>query len=605
MTDEQPPNAARDTPAFDAWHPGLDSTIPARLIDQVTLYRPENALISYPQAKEIAAFCGLDVADVAAFKPERLVVHELLIRVTADYTVPDGPNYEDLGINLRAMVATVLDRYVAPRMDSVRALFDDVTAEASAFIEAALGELDAPPAAPAPASPSLLKRLFGGGKPAAPAAPKDPLLLIDDWRRRAERTEDPLERASLDALVKVVGTIIGKRGRLIGDAGLIRDLAARMVGNELGSERIGAAIEPDLARATEAEGFRRLPVQEKPVIMNVKGASAAGKSTIRPDQMRLAKKIAVPWADFAVISPDYWRKFLLDYDSLGPDYKYAAMLTGQELEIIDKKLDRYMAEKAARNNISHLLIDRFRFDSFLLEHERAADTRLLTRFGDRVFMFFMITAPEATIERAWQRGIKTGRYKAVDDLLHHNVEAYTGMPDLFFSWALSKDKQIHFEFLDNNVAETERPRTVAFGADGVMTILDVGMLLEVDRYRKVNLKAKAPEEVLGGTETDHGPDPARHTAFLERCAKLIPTLRFADYRTGQIYGVMENGRWTWRDAAYVNGLADADPVRAGLAAIGWDEATENIGERTRENPLSLDLAKEKAFTLGQWAPAAG
>ena len=601
MTDVQPPNAAEDAGAFDAWHPGLDSTIPARLMPQVTLYRPETAFIDYPQAKEIAAFCGLDTADVAAFKPERLVVHELLIRITADFTVPDGPNYEDLGINLRGMVATTLERYVTPRMDEVRALFDTVTAEAAAVIEAALGELDGPAATPATPTPSLLQRLFGKSAPKPTPAPRDPLQVVDDWRRRAAAATDPLERASLEALVKVVGTIIGKRGRLVGDTGLIRDLAARMVGNELGSERIGAAIEPDLARAAETEGFRRLPEQEKPVIMNVKGASAAGKSTIRPDQMRLAEKIAVPWSDFAVISPDYWRKFLLDYDSLGPDYKYAAMLTGQELEIIDKKLDRYMAEKAARKSISHLLIDRFRFDSFLLEHERAADTRLLTRFGDRVFMFFMITAPEATIERAWQRGIKTGRYKAVDDLLHHNVEAYTGMPDLFFSWALSENKQIHFEFLDNNVTETERPRTVAFGADGVMTILDVGMLLEVDRYRKVNLKAVAPAEVLGSTD----PDPARHTAFLERCAKLIPTLRFASHATGQVYGVMENGRWTWRDPAYVQNLPEGDPTRAGLVAIGWNETPENIEETPGENPLSLDLAKEKAFTLGQWAPAVG
>ena len=94
MTDEQVPNMADVARGFDAWHPGLDSTIPARLMLQVTLYRPENAFVDYSQAKEIAAFCGLDTADVAAFKPERLVVHELLIRITADFTVPDGPNYE-------------------------------------------------------------------------------------------------------------------------------------------------------------------------------------------------------------------------------------------------------------------------------------------------------------------------------------------------------------------------------------------------------------------------------------------------------------------------------------------------------------------------------
>ena len=42
--------------------------------------------------------------------------------------------------------------------------------------------------------------------------------------------------------------------------------------------------------------------------------------------------------------PDY-EKHLLKYDSIGDDYKYAAMLTGRELEFIDKKLDRYMRKR--------------------------------------------------------------------------------------------------------------------------------------------------------------------------------------------------------------------------------------------------------------------
>src|ERR1019366_9930862 len=84
---------------------------------------------------------------------------------------------------------------------------------------------------------------------------------------------------------------------------------------------------------------------------------------------------------------------------------------------------------------------------------RQVSSKLLTRFGDLVYMFFMITPPELTVERAWKRGLKVGRYKAVEDLLAHNVEAYTGMPELFFTWALIAGKCVHYEFLDNSVAE--------------------------------------------------------------------------------------------------------------------------------------------------------
>ncbi len=86
--------------------------------------------------------------------------------------------------------------------------------------------------------------------------------------------------------------------------------------------------------------------------------------------------------------------------SLGPSYNYAAMLTGHELEIIDRKLDRRMKAKAARGEIPHLLIDRFQFDSFVPELEGKGSNRLLPRFGTLVYMFFLITPPKMTVERA-------------------------------------------------------------------------------------------------------------------------------------------------------------------------------------------------------------
>ena len=252
-------------------------------------------------------------------------------------------------------------------------------------------------------------------------------------------------------MIQIVTAISGARGRLVGEPELIANLAATLACNEHGSDRIGEVIKPYITEAVAAENLNFLPVQDKPVVLNVKGASAAGRSTMRPLQKTLTERLGIPWEDFALVSPDIWRKFLLDYDSLwrkflldydslGPAYKYAGTLTGHELEIIDRKLDRYMACKARDGRMSHLLIDRFRFDSFVPESDTSEDSKLLTRFGDLVFMFFVITPPDATVERAWQRGLKFGRYKAVDDLLDHNVEAFTGMPNLSFTWALRTHK---------------------------------------------------------------------------------------------------------------------------------------------------------------------
>ena len=197
------------------------------------------------------------------------------------------------------------------------------------------------------------------------------------------------------------------------------------------------------------------------------------------------------WSEFALISPDIWRKQLLDYGTLGPAYKYGGAFTGEELQIIDKKLDRYMARKAERGEMTHLLIDRFRFDSFAPDSDEAG-SNLLTRFGHDVYLFFMITPPEALVERAWKRGLELGRYKAVDDTLAHGIDAYAGMPRLIFTWAKRSDKRVQFELLDNSVAAGERPRTVAFGWNRVLNVLDVKCMLDIERFRRVNVDATSP-----------------------------------------------------------------------------------------------------------------
>ena len=333
--------------------------------------------------------------------------------------------------------------------------------------------------------------------------------------------------------------------------------------NAYGSEVIGEAVDPFIKEAVTREGLRFLPPQLRPVVMNVKGASASGKSSMRPLQRALAKKLNFPWEEFALITPDIWRKFLLDYGSLGSAYKYAGTLTGHEVEIIDKKLDRRMAARAARGVMPHLLIDRFRFDSFVPELEGKGSNRLLTRFGDLVYMFFMITPPEMTVERAWLRGLQVGRYKAIEDLLAHNVEAYTGMPELFFTWALSASKRVHYEFLDNSVPQCQPPRTVAYGWNTEMTILDIGRMIDIDRFRKINIHACKPDDAY----RDRNLAPEHNVEFLRRCARWIPIINFADYRTSKPYARLQQGKWTWLDERrFAKALQDSD-AKAGFC---WD-----------------------------------
>ena len=576
--------------------------MPREYLPLSTIFRSENVSTSVAKAQELSGYCGLPVQDLVAFRAERLIVHELLIHSTTGLAVPDGKIYEDLGTNFREIASTILNRYIAPHREEIIQTFEQVRRAASATIARELADLS--PAGSAAATnekESRWRRLFAIGKPnkkprySGESAEARERRIVAEWQEKSGSADDRLEAACFQALSRIATAIISRRGRLFGDNALLTELAVTLVGNDYGSEIIGEAIEPYFQQAVAREGYRPLPPQTCPTVMNVKGASAAGKSTMRPLQRALAEKLNFPWNEFALISPDIWRKFLLDYGSLGAAYKYAGTMTGHEIEIIDKKLDLRMAAKAAKGKMSHLLIDRFRFDSFVPVTEGKESARLLTRFGDLVYMFFMITPPELTVERAWTRGLKVGRYKAVDDLLAHNVEAFTGMPELFFTWALSAGKRVHYEFLDNSVAEGRPPRTVAFGWNKEMTILDIKSMLDIDRFRKINIQAQAPDEVYAGNNLA----PECNVEFLKRCARLIPVINFADYDTGRVYARLQDGQWVWRDPQrFAQALNDPD-VRAGLQAIAPDDDNSATGAISARP----DLAAQKAHTLGEWGEA--
>ncbi|MGI9515025.1 MAG: hypothetical protein ACR2OL_19170 [Anderseniella sp.] len=596
-------DAPRDKPG--PWSPGISSAIPERYLPLATIYRSENVSTSLQQARELADFTGLAPHSLVAFRPERLIVHEVLIRVMADLSVPDGKVYEDLGINFRRMVGIILSKYVAPERAAIVAAFNELCSTArqvfvTQFEVALAGEAARSEPVGQEAGPDgWLSRLIGWPRTGSATSerPQQGRSREEDlarrWQAAATATDDPIEVAAYESLQRILATIVGKRGRLVGDVELLSGLAVRDFSNAYGSKFIGDRLTELVRSAARAEGFKILPAQDKPVIMNVKGASAAGKSTLRPQQKHLAEVLGLDWTDFALISPDIFRKYLLDYASLDEAVRYAGSLTGHEIEIVDLKLDDYMAEKAARGDMPHLLIDRFRFDSFSPQTTEAQGGRLLTRFGDVVYMFFMITPPADTVERAWFRGQQVGRYKAVDDLLYHNIEAFSGMPGLFFTWALREGKQVHYEFLDNSVKKGDRPRTIAFGFSREINIFDIPAMLNVERYKRVNVEANARDEVFPSSDDL---SPALNAGFLKECFRKLDTVRLADQASGEVYAWIEQGTATAVNRAGLKKTLRNSEVR---------EALEVVMPSLVEDQQSLDQRREildanDPHTLGAW-----
>ncbi|HEY6619859.1 MAG TPA: hypothetical protein VIY68_09960 [Steroidobacteraceae bacterium] len=566
---------------FGPWNPGIESQVPKELRHLATIFRAENVFTSLAAAGELRGLTGFNLSELVVFRPQRLALHELLVRITADIAVPDGTRIADLGLNFREIARLLLSRYLEPAMDSITAAYRRAERDVNEVIEPALSHLGRNWG---PQEIAEFEKLAASAASAASGS------------SGASAAAGP-SVAGYKSLARVLSALFTTQGAAWGTKDLIASMAGGIASNDFGSACIGQAIAPLLLIGAREQGYKLLPRQEHPVVINTKGPSASGKSTLRPLQKKLAGDIGVQWSDFALISPDIWRKQLLDYASLGTAYKYAGAFTSDEVQIIDQKLDRYMAVKNRRGDMSHLLIDRFRFDSFAPDSDEAG-SNLLTRFGQTVYLFFVITPPDMLVERAWMRGLEFGRYKAVDDTLAHSVEAYSGIPDVFFTWVRS-DKRIQFEFLDNTVRLGERPRTAAFGDNETFNILDVGVTLDVVRYARIDVDAAAAEHLY--------PDPKllaaeRNLDLLTRCVKSFHWVNFADQASGRIYLRIERGLPVEKEQAVLETAIQIPDTLAAIRAVAPDALTGNVPDAPRPRYLNAKDGPALPPTLGQWGP---
>ncbi len=116
---------------------GSKSTLPDTFLPLSTVFRSENVSSTIDEVRELSDFSGMAIELLSTFRAERLTLHEVLIRVMADLTVPDGERYEDLGINFRQMTAVILEKHISPRMPQIHRAFEQLKHDASAFIDKA------------------------------------------------------------------------------------------------------------------------------------------------------------------------------------------------------------------------------------------------------------------------------------------------------------------------------------------------------------------------------------------------------------------------------------------------------------------------------------
>jgi hypothetical protein len=471
------------------------------------------------------------------------VLHELIVRITADIVVREGANEEDLGIHFRDIANQIFSRHIIPALMQIEHEFDTMRTRIEDMTAVELTRALTVQSASSKVKPSLWSSLFRAkAKPvkiATQTRQEREFELINDFKQRGLGADEELAAAVYRSLYRILGSIATTRGFIGNDPAYLQDICVRHACNNLGSREIGRKVGALVDKAIETEGYDRIADADKPILISLKGASAAGKSSLRPMLLEMMAQLGIEAQGYGTISPDIWRRMLIDYDALGDSYKYAGRFTSHEVNIIDTRLDHYIRAKAdARKSIPHLMVDRFRFDSFASEKITRVLHRTYVRYIDTMYMYFVVTPPEATVERGWERGLVRGRYKAVEDFLGHCIEAYAGMPKLLFKWTANKTPSYFFEFLDNSVPKGAYPTLIARGTQGKMQIYQLRSLIDIDRYQRINVLATRPEQVAAPAEQLR---VANNLGFLRQCIKRFALIEFIDRHSERCFLAIRRG----------------------------------------------------------------
>ena len=396
--------------------------------------------------------------------------------------------------------------------------------------------------------------------------------LINSFKQSGLGADDELSAAVYRSLYRILGSIATTRGFIGNDPAYLQGICVRHACNYLGSREIGRKVGVLVNKAIDAEGYDRIADAEKSILISLKGASAAGKSSLRPMLREMMAQLGIDAHGYGTISPDIWRRMLIDYDALGNHFKYAGRFTSHEVNIIDTKLDHYIRAKAdQRKSIPHLMVDRFRFDSFASEKVTRVLHKTYVRYIDTMYMYFVVTPPEATVERGWERGQVRGRYKAVEDFLGHCIEAYAGMPKLLFKWTSNKTPTYFFEFLDNSVPKGMYPTLIARGTQGRMQIYQLHSLIDIERYQRINVLATCPQEVAAPAEKLQ---VANNLGFLRQCIKRFATIEFIDRQSERCFLVIRSGSFEICEPSLFQQSLTDDCLRETLQLLAPDLLVE-------------------------------
>ena len=143
---------------------------------------------------------------------------------------------------------------------------------------------------------------------------------------------------------------------------------------------------------------------------------------------------------------------------------------------------------------------------------------------------------------------------------------------------------------------------MAFGSNRVLNVLDVKSMLDIERFRRVNVDAASKDTLYADADLLR---PEHNAGFLRQCLEYFPVVNFADQSTGRVYLEFASGAPVWCDRDALDVAIASAETRAGLVAAA-PSALHRIAPST-DGPryLGSGSGDQRWATVGAWGSSAG
>lgn len=268
-------------------------------------------------------------------------------------------------------------------------------------------------------------------------------------------------------------------------------LATDAVFTKLAQAKMEALINQLISALIEGGKLTALdiPPASQRLLLLVAGGQASGKGSSVAQLKYSAQQAGIEWSNISKGGGDIFRSLLLDHGAVPPNL-YQQMCQDEASLVSHNKVFTALDKMAEQGKAPHVFIEQIYVGKEKIE--------MALKEGGTAYIVVVSTEVNDAVERAFLRGIDTGRFETVRGILTAHKGMAVQLPDRLSECA---DKSVFIRIVDNNVSKGEQPIKVA-DIDCINKTIQVYDKQKLERFiskTAINIYATHPDDVYNKT----------------------------------------------------------------------------------------------------------